>query len=61
MTCSSCVNSIEGALNSITGVKATVNFATESVHVNAEDGVATKSLIAAIKSAGYSATLVTDP
>jgi Cu+-exporting ATPase len=61
MTCSSCVNSIEGALNSIPGVKATVNFATESVHVSADENVTTKSLIAAIKSAGYVATLVSDP
>ena len=61
MSCSSCVNSIEGALNSIAGVKSTVNFATESVHVNADDSVTIKSLIAAIKSAGYSATLVSDP
>lgn len=61
MSCSSCVNSIEGALNSIPGVKATVNFATESVHVNADEKVTTKSLTAAIKSAGYEATLVTDP
>jgi Cu+-exporting ATPase len=61
MTCSSCVNSIEGALNSIPGVKATVNFATESVHVSADEDVTTKSLIAAIKSAGYVATLVSDP
>jgi Cu+-exporting ATPase len=61
MTCSSCVNSVEGSLNSIPGVKATVSFATESVHVNAEDDVSTKTLIAAIKSAGYAATLVTDP
>jgi Cu+-exporting ATPase len=61
MSCSSCVNSIEGALNSIAGVKATVNFATASVHVNAEDDVTTKSLITAIKSAGYAASLVTDP
>ena len=61
MSCSSCVNSIEGALNSIAGVKATVNFATASVHVNADDYVTTKSLISAIKSAGYTATLITDP
>jgi Cu+-exporting ATPase len=61
MTCSSCVNSIEGALNSIAGAKATVNFATESVHVSADEKVTTKSLIAAIKSAGYVATLVSDP
>jgi Cu+-exporting ATPase len=61
MSCSSCVNSIEGALNSIASVKATVNFATESVHVSADENVTTKALIAAIKSAGYSATLVSDP
>jgi Cu+-exporting ATPase len=61
MTCSSCVNSIEGALNSIAGAKATVSFATESVHVSADENVTTKSLIAAIKSAGYAATLVSDP
>ncbi len=61
MSCSSCVNSIEGALNTIPGVKATVNFATESVHVNTDGEVAPKTLIAAIKSAGYEATLVTDP
>jgi len=42
-------------------VKATVSFATESVHVSADDSVAVKTLIAAIKSAGYSATLVSDP
>lgn len=61
MSCSSCVNSIEGALNTIPGVKATVNFATESVHVNTDGEVAVKNLISAIKSAGYEATLVTDP
>ena len=61
MSCSSCVNSIEGALNSIASVKATVNFATESVHVSADENVTTKALIAAIKSAGYAATLVSDP
>jgi P-type Cu+ transporter len=61
MSCSSCVNSIEGALNSIPGVKANVNFATESVHVNTDGDVAPKTMITAIKSAGYEATLVSDP
>lgn len=61
MTCSSCVNSIEGALNSLPGVKANVNFATESVHIISEEIVSTKSLITAVKGAGYVATLVTDP
>ena len=61
MTCSSCVNSIEGALNSLPGVKATVNFATESVHISSDEIVTSKVLIAAVKGAGYSATEVTDP
>ena len=61
MTCSSCVNSIEGALNSLPGVKATVNFATESVHISSDEIVTSKVLIAAVKGAGYSATVVTDP
>ena len=33
MTCSSCVNTIERTLNEIPGVKASVNFASETVHI----------------------------
>ena len=33
MTCSACVNAIERALNSIEGVKASVNFGSETVHI----------------------------
>jgi Cu+-exporting ATPase len=33
MTCSSCVNTVEKSLNSISGVSASVNFATETVHI----------------------------
>ena len=33
MTCSSCVASVERALNTLTGVRASVNFASETVHV----------------------------
>jgi len=33
MTCSSCVGSIEKALNKIPGVRAAVNLAMESAHV----------------------------
>ena len=39
MTCSSCVNTIERNLNEITGVKASVNFASETVHVLAPSQV----------------------
>jgi Cu+-exporting ATPase len=60
MTCSSCVNSIEKSLNSISGVSASVNFATETVHVLAPSEVKTSELIKSIKGAGYSATLIED-
>lgn len=58
MTCSSCVNSIENSLNSISGVSASVNFATETVHVLAPAEVKTAELIKKIKSSGYGAVLV---
>jgi len=60
MTCSSCVNSIERALNEIDGVAASVNFASETVHVLAPADVAAEVIIKKIKSAGYSATLLKD-
>ncbi len=55
MTCSSCVNTVERALNSIEGVSATVNFATETVHILAPAEVSTKELIKAVKGSGYDA------
>ena len=60
MTCSSCINTIEKSLNSIAGVSASVNFATESVHVLAPAEVKTADLIKKIKGAGYAAALVED-
>ena len=60
MTCSSCVNTIEHTLNEIPGVKASVNFASETVHILAPSDVSAEQIIKAIKSAGYSATLLTD-
>ena len=60
MTCSSCVNSIERALHEIDGVKASVNFASETVHVLATAQIQAEVIIKAIKSAGYSATLLED-
>ena len=60
MTCSSCVNTVEKALNSIEGVSATVNFATETAHILAPAEMDAKGFIKIVEKAGYSATLVTD-
>ena len=60
MTCSSCVNTVEKALNSIEGVSATVNFATETAHILAPAEMDAKGFIKIVENAGYSATLVTD-
>ena len=60
MTCSSCVNSVERTLNAIPGVSASVNFASETVHVVAPSEVKAEVIIRAIKTAGYSATLLED-
>jgi P-type Cu+ transporter len=57
MTCASCVNRVERSLNRIDGVSATVNFATEKAAVRAPDGVDPAQLVAAVESAGYTATL----
>ena len=60
MTCSSCVNTVEKSLNTMSGVSASVNFATETVHVLAPTEVRTADLIMKIKSAGYGAVLIED-
>ncbi len=61
MTCSSCVNSIERALHELPGVKASVNFASETVHVIAPADITEDRIIKQIKSAGYSARILSDP
>ena len=60
MTCASCATRIERRLNGIVGVTATVNYATEKAHVQA-DGVETAVLIAAVESAGYTAATPVPP
>ena len=60
MTCSSCVNTVEKALNLVNGVRATVNFATETAHILAPAEMNAKDFIKIVEKAGYSATLVTD-
>ena len=58
MTCSACVNSIERALNELDGVSASVNFASETVHILAPADLPSDLVIKKIKAAGYSATLL---
>jgi len=60
MTCSSCVNSVEKALNKVEGVSATINFATETAHILAPAEMNPKDLIKIVEKAGYSATLLVD-
>ena len=60
MTCSSCVNTVEKALNSIEGVSATVNFATETAHILAPAEMDAKGFIKIVEKAGYSVKLITE-
>ena len=57
MTCASCAMRVEKKLNKIDGVHATVNYATEQARVDAPTGLAVEELIAAVESAGYSASV----
>ncbi len=57
MTCASCAGRIEKALNSLPGVTATVNLATEVAHASFSPGAATvDDLIAAVARSGYRAS-----
>ncbi len=62
MTCSSCANRVEKRLNQIDGVKATVNFATESATVSFDPGqVEPRELVEAVGETGYTASLLAPP
>ena len=57
MTCASCANRIERRLNKLDGVAATVNYATEKAKVTYRGDVDIDTLVAAVESAGYGASL----
>ncbi|MDP9258254.1 MAG: heavy metal translocating P-type ATPase [Actinomycetota bacterium] len=58
MTCASCASRIERRLNTLQGVEATVNYATERATVSFDaERVTPRELIAAIEAAGYAARL----
>jgi len=54
------VNAVEKALNNMDGVRATVNFATETAHVLAPADMDIKELIKTVEKAGYKASLLQD-
>jgi len=57
MTCASCAARIEKKLNRMSGVTATVNYATEKAKVSFGDSVSTEDLIATVEATGYTAAL----
>lgn len=61
MTCASCVARVEKKLNRLPGVEATVNLPLESARVTVDGPIDTDALVAAVRSAGYDATVVGGP
>ncbi len=57
MTCASCASRVEKKLNTLDGVVATVNIATEKASVSYPATVTTDELVAAVESTGYTAAL----
>ena len=61
MTCASCAVRVEKKLNRLEGVRATVNFATETAFVDFDSTtVPPGTLVSTVERAGYHATLPTD-
>ena len=56
MTCASCASRIEKRLNTVDGVSATVNYATERAAVTIHGNVGIDDLIAQVEAAGYTAS-----
>ncbi len=60
MHCAACAGRVERELNGLSGVEATVNFATEEATVEFDPAhIATDELLAAVAAAGYHASLPT--
>jgi len=60
MTCDHCAKTAEQALNTLSGVKATVSYDEGVAHVETQGDVDTTSLLNAIESNGYGAVLAGD-
>ena len=57
MTCASCVSRVEKRLQKLEGVEASVNLATESARVDYPAALDTADLVAAVREAGYEASV----
>ena len=60
MTCSTCASRIERKLNRVPGVHATVNYATESAHIELDSDIPVADLVRVVEQTGYAATPVSD-
>ena len=60
MTCDHCASSVQEALNTLSGVRATVSFTEALATVDHEPNVETAQLLDAIIAKGYDATLLDD-
>jgi Cu+-exporting ATPase len=58
MSCASCAARIEGSLNRLDDVQASVNFAVEEAHVEHGPQVSTEELLHAVESSGYHAAVI---
>jgi Cu+-exporting ATPase len=61
MTCASCAARIEKKLNKVTGVTASVNYATEKAKVTYTGDLTPTDLVAVVEATGYTATVPTPP
>ncbi len=57
MTCAACAARVQGRLNKVDGVTATVNLATERARVTALAPISAADLVGVVEAAGYSAEL----
>ena len=57
MTCASCSRRVERALNKVPGASASVNYATGEATVDLEQSINAQTLIAAVESVGYTASV----
>jgi Cu+-exporting ATPase len=60
MTCSTCASRIERKLNRVPGVRATVNYATESAHIDLDSEIPVADLVRVVEQTGYAAIPVDD-